>query len=43
MVSDEMLFNYPYWKIRFTVHTDASGEKMVSIISQNNKPIYFSQ
>ena len=41
MVSAETLLRYPYWKIPFTVNTDASDKKLGSVISQNNKPIAF--
>ena len=41
MVSDEMLLSYMYWKLPFTVHTDASDKKLGSVISDNNKPIAF--
>ena len=39
MVSAENLLSYPYWKMPFTVHTDASDKHLGSVISQNNKPI----
>ena len=41
MVSAETLWSYPYWKITFTVHTDAYDKKLDDVISQNNKPIAF--
>ena len=41
MVSSETLLSYPYWKLTFTVHTDASDKQLGSVISQNNKPISF--
>ena len=37
MVSAETLLSYPYWKIPFTVHTDASEKQLCAVISQNNK------
>ena len=43
MVSTETLLSYPYWKIPFTVHTDASDKKLGAVIIYNNKPIEFSQ
>ena len=41
MVSAETLLCYPDWKLPFTVHNDASDKKLVAVIIQNNKPIYF--
>ena len=41
MVSAETLLSYPYWKLPFTVHTDASDKQLGNVISQNNKPIDF--
>ena len=41
MVSAEKLLSYPYWKLPFTVHTDASDKQLGDIISYNNKPIAF--
>ena len=41
MVSAETLLSYPYWKIPFTFHTDASDKKLGAVISQNNKLIAF--
>ena len=41
MVSAETLVDYPYCKIPFTVHTDASDKQLGSVIIQNNKPIAF--
>ena len=35
------MLSYPYWKLTFTVHTDASDKQLGSVISQNNKPIAF--
>ena len=35
------LLSCPYWKILFTVHTDASDKQLGDAISQNNKPIDF--
>ena len=37
MVSAETLLSYPVWKLTFTVHTNASDEKLVAVISQSNK------
>ena len=39
MVSADTLLSYPYWKLAFTVHTDASDKQLGIVISQNNKPI----
>ena len=39
MVSAKTLLHYPDWKIPFTVHIDASDKQLVTVISQNNKPI----
>ena len=39
MVSAETLLSYPYWKVPFTVHTDASDKQLCAVIIQNNKPI----
>ena len=41
MVSTETLLIYPYWKLQFTVHTDASDKQLCAVISQSNKPITF--
>ena len=41
IVSMETLLSYSYWKIPFTVHTDAYDKQIGSAISQNNKPIVF--
>ena len=41
VVSAETLLSYTYWKIPFTVNTDASDKHAGSVISQNNKPISF--
>ena len=41
MVSDETLLTYPYWKLSFTVHNDASDKQVVAFISLNNRPIDF--
>ena len=41
MVSEETLLIYPYRKLTFTVHTDASDKQLSSVISQNNKSIAF--
>ena len=39
MVSAETLLSYPYHKIPFLVHIDASDRNLGAVISQNNKPI----
>ena len=39
MVSAETLVNYPYFKIPFTVHTDASDKQLGDVISHKNKLI----
>ena len=39
MVSAETLLSYPYWKISFTDHTNASDKQLGAVISRNNKPI----
>ena len=41
MVSSETLLSYPDWKLPFTIQTDISDKQLGSVISQNNKPIYF--
>ena len=41
MVSVEILVSYPYWKLPFTVHTDASDKPLGDVISHYNKPIVF--
>ena len=41
MVSVETLLSYPYWKLPFTVHTDASDKQLGSVIIKNNKLIAF--
>ena len=41
MVSADTLLSYPDWKLPFTVHTDASEKQLGTVISQNDKPIYF--
>ena len=41
MVSAKTLSSYPDQKIPFTVHTDASDQQVVAVISHNNKPIAF--
>ena len=39
MVSSEMLLNYTYWTVPFTVHTNDFDTQLGDVISQNNKPI----
>ena len=39
MVSAETLLSYPYRKIPFTVHNDASDKQLCDVISQKNRPI----
>ena len=41
VVSDETLLSDPYWKLPFTVHTNAPDKQLFDVISQNNKPISF--
>ena len=41
MVSAQKLLSYPYWKLTFIVHTDASDKQLGDVISHNNKPIAF--
>ena len=41
MVSAEILISYPYWKLPFTFHNDASDKQLGAVISNNNKPIAF--
>ena len=41
MVSAETLLSYPYLKIHFTLHTDASDKMLGDVIIQNNEPIAF--
>ena len=41
IVSVKILLNYPYWKIIFTIHTDASEKQLGDIISQGRKIISF--
>ena len=41
MVSFKTLLCFLYWKLPFTVCTDASDKQLVDFISQNNKPIVF--
>ena len=43
MVSAETLLNYLECTIYSTVHTDAYDKKLGTVISQNIKPIDFSQ
>ena len=42
MVSADTVLSYLYWKIPFTVHTDASYKQLDAIISHNNKPTVLS-
>ena len=39
MVSAETLLSYPFWKLPFTFHIDASDKQLGAFISHNNKPI----
>ena len=39
MFSSEILLDYPYWKILFTINTDAYDKQLSFFISQNYKPI----
>ena len=41
MVSAGKLLSSQYWKLTFTVHTDASDKQLGDFISHNNKPIAF--
>ena len=41
MVSADTLSIYPYWKLPFTVHTDATDKQLGAVIIQTNKPIAF--
>ena len=41
MISNKALLTYIYWKITFTVNTDASDKKFGDVISQINKPVTF--
>ena len=41
MVFAEMLLSYPYWKLPFKVHNNASNKQLGAYISHNNKPIAF--
>ena len=41
MVSAETLMSYPYRKLPFILHIDASDKHLGDVISQNNKPIAF--
>ena len=41
MFSADTLLSYTYWKLPFTVHTDAYNKQLGSVISKNNKPIAF--
>ena len=39
MESSDNLLSYPWWKITFKVHKNASDKHLGAIISQNNKTI----
>ena len=41
MVSAETLLSHTYWKLPFTVHTDASDKQLGTIICHKNKHIAF--
>ena len=41
MVSDETLLSYPYWRLTFTVHTNAYDKQVGDFISHNNKHVAF--
>ena len=41
MVSADALLSYTYWKLPFTVPTDASDKQLGDVISQNDKNIAF--
>ena len=41
MIYSETLLSDPYWKLKFTVHTDAYDKQLGAVISQNIKPISF--
>ena len=43
MVSTDILSNYPYWKIRFAVHTDSFDKKLGAFIGHNKITIAFYQ
>ena len=41
MLYDDILLNYPDWTVPLDVHTYDSDKQLVTVISQNNKPIGF--
>lgn len=41
MVAQETVLAYPYWKLIFDIHTDASDVQMGAVLSQKNRPIAF--
>ena len=41
MVFTDTLLSYPYWKLLFTVNTDAYDKQLGAVIIHNNKPIEF--
>ena len=43
MVSADNLFSYPDWIINFAVNTDAADKQLGAVMSQNTKPVHYSQ